>query len=262
MNTENNADTRKTMGRGRIEIKKIENVNSRQVTFTKRRNGLLKKAKELSVLCDAEVAVIVFASTGRLYEFSSTSMPHTLSRYKKGGVIDYPQERSSEPATKEPNFAQKRKGEPNRDVNGLQNEIATLRLACMRMTVKELHGLSYKELHQLEEQLREGVLFVKQKKEEILLETLKSSRLLEQRAVEENENLRKQLEEMRQTHKPNWQIVPASDHPLESSKAVSSYEPDTYLHLGLSSSDAYHQKRKAAKIEGNSNDSGSQVVSH
>lgn len=37
---------------------------------------------------------------------------------------------------------------------------------------------------------------------------------------------------MRQTHKPNWQIVPASDHPLESSKAVSSYEPDTYLHLG------------------------------
>ncbi|ONH95185.1 hypothetical protein PRUPE_7G055900 [Prunus persica] len=236
------------MGRGRIEIKKIENVNSRQVTFTKRRNGLLKKAKELSVLCDAEVAVIVFASTGRLYEFSSTSMPHTLLRYKKGG---------------EPNFVQKRKVEPNRDVNGPQNEIATLRLACMRMMGKELHGLSYKELQQLEEQLREGVLFVKQKKEEILLETLKSSRLLEQRAVEENENLRKQLEEMRQTHKPNWQIVPASDHPLESSKAVSSYEPDTYLHLGLSSSsDAHHQKRKAAKIERNSNDSGSQVVSH
>lgn len=76
MNTENNADTRKTMGRGRIEIKKIENVNSRQVTFTKRRNGLLKKAKELSVLCDAEVAVIVFASTGRLYEFSSTRFVH------------------------------------------------------------------------------------------------------------------------------------------------------------------------------------------
>ncbi|ONH95186.1 hypothetical protein PRUPE_7G055900 [Prunus persica] len=163
----------------------------------------------------------------------------------------------------EPNFVQKRKVEPNRDVNGPQNEIATLRLACMRMMGKELHGLSYKELQQLEEQLREGVLFVKQKKEEILLETLKSSRLLEQRAVEENENLRKQLEEMRQTHKPNWQIVPASDHPLESSKAVSSYEPDTYLHLGLSSSsDAHHQKRKAAKIERNSNDSGSQVVSH
>lgn len=60
------------MGRGKIEIKKIENINSRQVTFSKRRAGLLKKAKELSILCDAEVAVIVFSSTGRLYEFASS----------------------------------------------------------------------------------------------------------------------------------------------------------------------------------------------
>lgn len=65
-------EERKKMGRGKIEIKRIENLNSRQVTFSKRRNGLLKKAKELSVLCDAEVAVIVFSSTGKLYEFSST----------------------------------------------------------------------------------------------------------------------------------------------------------------------------------------------
>jgi len=62
----------KDMGRGKIEIKKIENLNSRQVTFSKRRNGLLKKARELSVLCDAEVAVIIFSSTGKLYEFSNT----------------------------------------------------------------------------------------------------------------------------------------------------------------------------------------------
>lgn len=60
------------MGRGKIEIKRIENLNSRQVTFSKRRNGLLKKAKELSVLCDADVGVIVFSSTGKLYEFSSS----------------------------------------------------------------------------------------------------------------------------------------------------------------------------------------------
>lgn len=62
------------MGRGKIEIKKIENINSRQVTFSKRRAGLLKKAKELSVLCDAEVAVIIFSSTGKLYEFSSSRL--------------------------------------------------------------------------------------------------------------------------------------------------------------------------------------------
>lgn len=60
------------MGRGKIEIKKIENVNNRQVTFSKRRAGLLKKAKELAILCDAEVAVIIFSSTGKPYEFASS----------------------------------------------------------------------------------------------------------------------------------------------------------------------------------------------
>ncbi|CAN1822916.1 Agamous-like MADS-box protein AGL15 [Linum perenne] len=59
------------MGRGKIEIKRIENANSRQVTFSKRRSGLLKKAQELSILCDAEVAVIIFSNTGKLFDFSS-----------------------------------------------------------------------------------------------------------------------------------------------------------------------------------------------
>ncbi|KAK2982669.1 hypothetical protein RJ640_027657 [Escallonia rubra] len=71
------------MGRGKIEIKKIENVNSRQVTFSKRRAGLLKKAHELSVLCDSEVAVIIFSNTGKLFEFSSTCMKQILSRYSR-----------------------------------------------------------------------------------------------------------------------------------------------------------------------------------
>lgn len=62
---------KRKMGRGKIEIKRIENTTNRQVTFCKRRNGLLKKAYELSVLCDAEVALIVFSSRGRLYEYSN-----------------------------------------------------------------------------------------------------------------------------------------------------------------------------------------------
>lgn len=61
------------MGRGRVELKRIENKINRQVTFAKRRNGLLKKAYELSVLCDAEVALIVFSNRGKLYEFCSSS---------------------------------------------------------------------------------------------------------------------------------------------------------------------------------------------
>lgn len=60
------------MGRGKIAIKRIDNSTNRQVTFSKRRNGLMKKAKELAILCDAEVGLIIFSSTGRLYEFSSS----------------------------------------------------------------------------------------------------------------------------------------------------------------------------------------------
>lgn len=66
------------MGRGKIEIKRIENTTNRQVTFCKRRNGLLKKAYELSVLCEAEVALIVFSSRGRLYEYANDRYPCSL----------------------------------------------------------------------------------------------------------------------------------------------------------------------------------------
>ncbi|KAL9149117.1 hypothetical protein ABFS82_12G089900 [Erythranthe guttata] len=61
------------MGRGKVELRRIENKINRQVTFSKRRAGLLKKANEISVLCDAEVALIVFSHKGKLFEFSSDS---------------------------------------------------------------------------------------------------------------------------------------------------------------------------------------------
>ncbi|KAH9310287.1 hypothetical protein KI387_044692, partial [Taxus chinensis] len=60
-----------SMGRGKVQVKKIENRTNRQVTFCKRKNGLLKKATELSVLCDAEVALIIYASSGKIYEYAN-----------------------------------------------------------------------------------------------------------------------------------------------------------------------------------------------
>ncbi|XP_024970051.1 MADS-box transcription factor 27-like isoform X6 [Cynara cardunculus var. scolymus] len=72
------------MGRGKIVIRRIDNSTSRQVTFSKRRNGLLKKAKELAILCDADVGVVIFSSTGKLHEFSSTSsMKSVIARYRR-----------------------------------------------------------------------------------------------------------------------------------------------------------------------------------
>uniref|UniRef100_A0A0D3H2I4 MADS-box domain-containing protein n=1 Tax=Oryza barthii TaxID=65489 RepID=A0A0D3H2I4_9ORYZ len=65
--------------RGKVELRRIEDRTSRQVRFSKRRSGLFKKAYELSVLCDAQVALLVFSPAGRLYEFaSSTSSIDTI----------------------------------------------------------------------------------------------------------------------------------------------------------------------------------------
>ena len=60
------------MAREKIRIKKIDNLTARQVTFSKRRRGIIKKANELSILCDADVALIIFSATGKLFEFSSS----------------------------------------------------------------------------------------------------------------------------------------------------------------------------------------------
>ncbi|KAH0892427.1 hypothetical protein HID58_054856, partial [Brassica napus] len=59
------------MGRRKVQIKRIENKSSRQVTFCKRRNGLIEKARQLSVLCESSVAVLVVSAIGKLYNSSS-----------------------------------------------------------------------------------------------------------------------------------------------------------------------------------------------
>ena len=67
------------MARGKRKIRKIEKTAARQVTFSKRRKGLLKKARELAVLCDVLVGLIVFSPSGKLYDFSSTRLSHSRS---------------------------------------------------------------------------------------------------------------------------------------------------------------------------------------
>lgn len=61
------------MARGKIQIKRIENATNRQVTYSKRRNGLFKKAHELTVLCDATVSLIMVSSSGKIHEYISPS---------------------------------------------------------------------------------------------------------------------------------------------------------------------------------------------
>jgi len=69
------------MGRGKIEIKRIENASNRQVTYSKRKNGIIKKAKEITVLCDAQVSLVIFASSGRMHEYCSPSTTYVVPVY-------------------------------------------------------------------------------------------------------------------------------------------------------------------------------------
>ncbi|XP_077222049.1 agamous-like MADS-box protein AGL29 [Tasmannia lanceolata] len=72
------------MGKRKIEIKKIENKNVRQVCFSKRRTGLFKKASELCILCDSQIAIITFSPGGKPYVFAHPSVDAVLDYYLGG----------------------------------------------------------------------------------------------------------------------------------------------------------------------------------
>ncbi|CAK8533358.1 unnamed protein product [Lathyrus sativus] len=137
------------MGRGRVELKRIENKINRQVTFAKRRNGLLKKAYELSVLCEAEVALIIFSNRGKLYEFcSSPSMLKTLDRYQK---CSYGAVEVNKPA--------KELESSYREYLKLKARFESLQRTQRNFLGEDLGPLGTKDLEQLERQL---VLSLKQ----------------------------------------------------------------------------------------------------
>ncbi|CAI9087868.1 OLC1v1022053C1 [Oldenlandia corymbosa var. corymbosa] len=151
-------EMRKMNGRGKIEIKRIENTTNRQVTFCKRRTGLLKKAYELSVLCDAEVALIVFSNRGRLYEYSNQSVKATIERYKKA---------TSEPDNKgsvsEANaqFYQQEASKLRAQIGNLQNSIRNL--------LGESSGSScLRELRNIEAKVEKGLSQVRSRKNELM----------------------------------------------------------------------------------------------
>ncbi|CAN1797606.1 Agamous-like MADS-box protein AGL11 [Linum perenne] len=170
------------MGRGKIEIKRIENTTNRQVTFCKRRNGLLKKAYELSVLCDAEVALIVFSTRGRLYEYSNNnSIKSTIEKYKKACS-----DSTHTPSVTEINaqYYQQESAKLRQQIQMLQNSNSML---CRHLMGESLSSLSIKELKQLENRLDRGVSRIRAKKHELLLAEIE---YMQKREIElENESV-------------------------------------------------------------------------
>ncbi|KAK6124082.1 hypothetical protein DH2020_042167 [Rehmannia glutinosa] len=78
---------KKTMGRRKIEIRKIEKKTSLQVTFTKRRTGLFRKASELCVLCGAEIAILVQSPADKIFAFGHPSVEALIGRFESGGAV-------------------------------------------------------------------------------------------------------------------------------------------------------------------------------
>ncbi|XP_042411484.1 agamous-like MADS-box protein MADS1 isoform X1 [Zingiber officinale] len=147
------------MGRGKIEIKRIENTTNRQVTFCKRRNGLLKKAYELSVLCDAEVALVVFSSRGRLYEYATNSARTTIERYKKACRDTANTGHASEVNAQ---YYQQESSKLRQQINQLQS-------TNRHLLGESLASMSLRDIKQLETRLEKGVTKIRSKKNELML---------------------------------------------------------------------------------------------
>ncbi|XP_057533165.1 MADS-box protein JOINTLESS isoform X2 [Amaranthus tricolor] len=170
------------MAREKIKIKKIDNITARQVTFSKRRRGIFKKAEELSVLCDADIALIIFSTTGKLFDFSSSRMKDILARYAAQTKND------EKPAD---SFLELQL--ENSNIAKLNREVAEKTQELRKLRGEDLQGVDLEELQNLE-RLIEGslsrVLDVKGKLIKHEIKTLQNQGAL---LMEENQMLKKML---------------------------------------------------------------------
>ncbi|KAL9377659.1 hypothetical protein Peur_028994 [Populus x canadensis] len=170
------------MTRKKIQIKKIDNTAARQVTFSKRRRGLFKKAYELSTLCDAEIALTVFSATGKLFEYSNTSMGQVIER------------RNLHPK----NFNTLHQPSLERQLDGgvhamLIKEIAEKNRELRHMRGEDLQGLSLEELKKIEKSIEGSLRRVVEEKEEKSTKDINALKTKGEQLAEENQRLKQQV---------------------------------------------------------------------
>lgn len=178
------------MAREKIKIRKIDNITARQVTFSKRRRGIFKKAEELSVLCDADIALIIFSATGKLFEFSNSRMKDILSRYTRQTKEEKQEEPFLELQLENSNLAK------------LSKEVADKSQELRKLKGEDLQGVDLEELLKLERLIEDSlsrVIDTKGKRIKHEIETLqKQGDIL----MEENQKLRRKMIALSQGRKP------------------------------------------------------------
>ncbi|KAL2344238.1 hypothetical protein Fmac_005523 [Flemingia macrophylla] len=149
------------MGRGRVQLKRIENKINRQVTFSKRRAGLLKKAHEISVLCDAEVALIVFSHKGKLFEYATDScMEKILERYERYAYAE--RQLVANDSESQGNWTV--------EYTRLKAKIDLLQRNHRHYMGEDLGSMSLKELQSLEQQLDTALKQIRTRREKVIQE--------------------------------------------------------------------------------------------
>ncbi|KAL2490950.1 MADS-box protein SVP [Abeliophyllum distichum] len=166
------------MVRQKIQIKKIENLTARQVTFSKRRRGLFKKAQELSTLCDAEIALIIFSATGKLFDFSSSSMKKLIERYNQ------------QPESRD-NLCQSSEWENNNHAM-LSKELVDKTRELRQLNGEELQGLCLDDLVRLEKMVEGGLGRVVKTKSDKFIKDISTLKKKEVELREENAWLKQQ----------------------------------------------------------------------
>ncbi|XP_020582512.1 floral homeotic protein AGAMOUS-like [Phalaenopsis equestris] len=199
-------ESKEKMGRGKIEIKRIENTTNRQVTFCKRRNGLLKKAYELSVLCDAEVALIIFSSRGRLYEYANNSVKGTIDRYKKASSDNSNSGSISE--TNAQYYLQ--------EASKLRQQITNLQNSNRNLMGEALSTMSLRDLKQLETRLEKGINKIRSKKNELLYAEIEYMQKREMELQNDNMYLRNKIADNERTQQqPHINMMPSTSSEYE-----------------------------------------------
>ncbi|KAH9676068.1 Agamous-like MADS-box protein AGL8 [Citrus sinensis] len=178
------------MGRGRVQLKRIENKISRQVTFSKRRAGLLKKAHEISVLCDAEVALIVFSTKGKLYEYSTeSSMERILERYERNAYVE------QQLVTNDAEL----QGCWSLEYPNLKSRIEVLEKNIRNFMGGDLEPLSLRELQYLEQQIDTSLKRLRNRKNQLTHESISDLQKRERALQDQNNMLAKKLKEKERT---------------------------------------------------------------
>lgn len=182
------------MGRGKIQIKRIENQTNRQVTYSKRRNGLFKKAEELTVLCDAKVSIIMISSTQKLHEYISPSSTtkQLFDQYQKAVGVD---------------LWSSQYEKMQQQLNNLKECNTNLKWEIRRRIGESLNDMGYDETVNLIEEMHDSLHVIRERKYKVISNQIDTGKKKLRNVEDIHRNLLHEFDIERQDGHPHYRLV-------------------------------------------------------